>query len=50
MPHACPGVWEPYRQYNLDVFEYLHESPFSLYGSIPMMMAHRAALTTAVLW
>ena len=31
---------EPYRLYNLDVFEYLDESPFGLYGSIPIMTAH----------
>ncbi|OUS47026.1 glycosyl hydrolases family 31-domain-containing protein [Ostreococcus tauri] len=31
---------EPYRMYNLDVFEYLDDSPFGLYGSIPMMTAH----------
>jgi alpha 1,3-glucosidase len=33
---------EPYRLYNLDVFEYEAESPFGLYGSIPMVMAHGA--------
>ncbi|XP_047340438.1 probable glucan 1,3-alpha-glucosidase [Impatiens glandulifera] len=31
---------EPYRLYNLDVFEYLHDSPFGLYGSIPFMISH----------
>ena len=31
---------EPYRLYNLDVFEYLEESAFGLYGSIPMITAH----------
>ncbi|KAL9235001.1 hypothetical protein vseg_009807 [Gypsophila vaccaria] len=31
---------EPYRLFNLDVFEYLHESPFGLYGSIPFMLSH----------
>ncbi len=41
---------EPYRLYNLDVFEYLHESPFGLYGSIPFMLAHKPGLTTGVLW
>jgi len=41
---------EPYRLYNLDVFEYLHESPFGLYGSIPFMVAHKAGLTTGVFW
>lgn len=34
---------EPYRLYNLDVFEYEAESPFGLYGSIPMVMAHAPA-------
>eukprot|EP00245_Coleochaete_scutata_P001915 TRINITY_DN1237_c0_g1_i1.p1 TRINITY_DN1237_c0_g1~~TRINITY_DN1237_c0_g1_i1.p1 ORF type:complete len:920 (+),score=153.19 TRINITY_DN1237_c0_g1_i1:85-2844(+) len=31
---------EPYRLYNLDVFEYLADSPFGLYGSIPFMLSH----------
>ncbi|KAL2347195.1 hypothetical protein Fmac_001195 [Flemingia macrophylla] len=31
---------EPYRLFNLDVFEYLHDSPFGLYGSVPFMLAH----------
>ncbi|CAN0877416.1 Probable glucan 1,3-alpha-glucosidase [Linum grandiflorum] len=41
-PTKGPGVEdsEPYRLFNLDVFEYLHESPFGLYGSIPLMIAH----------
>ncbi|KDP24259.1 hypothetical protein JCGZ_26689 [Jatropha curcas] len=41
-PTRGPGVEfsEPYRLFNLDVFEYLHESPFGLYGSIPFMIAH----------
>ena len=33
-------ISEPYRLYNLDVFEYVEESAFGLYGSIPMMTAH----------
>ena len=33
-------IGEPYRLYNLDVFEYVEESAFGLYGSIPMMTAH----------
>ena len=41
---------EPYRMYNLDVFEYLDSSSFGLYGAIPMMMAHKAGLTTGVFW
>ena len=32
---------EPYRLYNLDVFEYDLDSPAALYGSIPFMLAHK---------
>eukprot|EP00238_Polyblepharides_amylifera_P013121 CAMPEP_0196574498 /NCGR_PEP_ID=MMETSP1081-20130531/4193_1 /TAXON_ID=36882 /ORGANISM="Pyramimonas amylifera, Strain CCMP720" /LENGTH=898 /DNA_ID=CAMNT_0041892527 /DNA_START=50 /DNA_END=2743 /DNA_ORIENTATION=+ len=39
---------EPYRLYNLDVFEYVEESPFGLYGSIPMLLAHGAGASGAV--
>ncbi|KAJ9510644.1 hypothetical protein QJQ45_027546, partial [Haematococcus lacustris] len=45
---GVPG--EPYRLYNLDVFEYLHESPFGLYGSIPFMLAHKMGQTSGVFW
>lgn len=31
---------EPYRLFNLDVFEYEHDSPFGIYGSIPFMLSH----------
>ena len=48
--HCTAATSEPYRLYNLDVFEYLDESPFGLYGSIPMMLAHKLGLTTGVLW
>lgn len=41
---------EPYRLYNLDVFEYLDDSPFGLYGSIPFLLAHRAAHSLGVFW
>lgn len=44
------GVSEPYRMYNLDVFEYLDNSPFGLYGSIPFMVAHKVGFSTGVLW
>ncbi|KAL7141890.1 hypothetical protein ABFS83_08G085100 [Erythranthe nasuta] len=41
-PTKGPGVEdsEPYRLFNLDVFEYVHDSPFGLYGSIPFMTSH----------
>ncbi|KAJ1975126.1 glucosidase II [Dimargaris xerosporica] len=41
---------EPYRLYNLDVFEYITDSPMALYGTIPVMMAHRPNCTTGVFW
>lgn len=41
-PTRGPNVEEsePYRLFNLDVFEYIHDSPFGLYGSIPFMLSH----------
>ncbi|OXA60099.1 neutral alpha-glucosidase AB isoform X3 [Folsomia candida] len=41
---------EPFRLYNLDVFEYELDSPMTLYGSIPYMMAHSPERTVGVLW
>lgn len=41
---------EPYRLYNLDVFEYTADSPFGLYGSIPIMWAHRLGTTVGAFW
>lgn len=35
-----PNIGDPYRLYNVDIFEYELNSPMSLYGSIPFMMAH----------
>ena len=47
-----PGVEnsEPYRLFNLDVFEYLPESPFGLYGSIPFMIAHGGRGSSGFFW
>lgn len=36
--------------YNLDVFEYEIGNPMSLYGSIPMVMAHSKQNTVGALW
>lgn len=50
---CCAGsgvVSEPYRLYNLDVFEYEHYSPFGLYGAIPVMLAHKAGFTVGAFW
>lgn len=45
---------EPYRLYNLDVFEYALDSPSALYGAIPFMYAHRKTSSgssdAALLW
>ncbi|GAA5925833.1 uncharacterized protein JCM15063_005135 [Sporobolomyces koalae] len=39
---------DPYRLYNLDVFEYVVDSEMAIYGSIPFMKAHRAGSTVGV--
>ncbi|PJF19786.1 Neutral alpha-glucosidase AB [Paramicrosporidium saccamoebae] len=43
---------EPYRLYNLDVFEYELDNPMALYGAIPFMLGVQAgqAATTGVFW
>lgn len=41
---------EPYRMYNSDVFEYVLDSPMTLYGSIPFMQAHRKQSSVGVFW
>jgi mannosyl-oligosaccharide alpha-1,3-glucosidase len=45
---------EPYRLYNLDVFEYELNEPMALYGSIPFLMAHGLiegkGASAAVVW
>ncbi|TQS37751.1 hypothetical protein Golomagni_01762 [Golovinomyces magnicellulatus] len=41
---------EPYRLFNADVFEYIIDSPMSLYGSIPFMQAHKEDSTVGIFW
>lgn len=41
---------EPYRLWNLDVFEYDLDVPMSLYGAVPFLIGHNARTTTGVLW
>ena len=36
---------DPYRLYNLDVFEYDLDNGMALYGSVPFMIAHNSART-----
>ncbi|XP_078796792.1 neutral alpha-glucosidase C isoform X1 [Oryzias latipes] len=41
---------EPYRLYNLDVFAYDLHSRLGLYGSVPLVLAHKADRTLGVFW
>ena len=46
-----PNIGDPYRLYNVDIFEYETHSPMSLYGAIPFMMAQSKAVGTfGVFW
>jgi len=44
------GYSEPYRMYNLDVFEYELDEPMALYGHVPMMMSHSKDLGSVGLY
>uniref|UniRef100_A0AAQ4QDJ3 Neutral alpha-glucosidase AB n=1 Tax=Gasterosteus aculeatus aculeatus TaxID=481459 RepID=A0AAQ4QDJ3_GASAC len=41
---------DPYRLYNLDVFQYELYNPMALYGAVPVMLAHKAQRTTGIFW
>lgn len=41
---------DPYRLYNLDVFEYEVDNPMALYGSIPFMVGHRKGSSAGIFW
>jgi mannosyl-oligosaccharide alpha-1,3-glucosidase len=41
---------EPFRLYNLDVFEYELNEPMALYGAIPFVMSHTKEHTVGFLW
>lgn len=41
---------EPYRLFNLDVFEFELEKPLGLYGAIPLLIGRKAGKSAAVLW
>ena len=49
-----PHYNEPYRLYNLDVFEYELDEPMALYGNIPLLVAHGLVegkgRTTGIFW
>ncbi|RCN40635.1 glycosyl hydrolase, family 31 [Ancylostoma caninum] len=44
------GNTDPYRLYNLDVFEYELNNPMSLYVAIPYIVAHKKNATVGALW
>ncbi|CAG9763272.1 unnamed protein product [Ceutorhynchus assimilis] len=44
------GGNDPYRLYNLDVFEYELDSTMATYGSIPVLYAHGTKHTVGVFW
>lgn len=41
---------EPYRMYNLDVFEFELHKPLGLYGAVPMLIARGGAQSAGILW
>ncbi|XP_061429640.1 LOW QUALITY PROTEIN: neutral alpha-glucosidase AB-like [Lethenteron reissneri] len=41
---------EPYRLYNLDVFEYELDTNMALYGAVPYLIAHRPERTLGIFW
>lgn len=43
-------ISDPYRLYNLDVFEYELNSPMALYGSIPFLLSHNPFDSVGVFW
>ncbi|KAL3275815.1 hypothetical protein HHI36_020559 [Cryptolaemus montrouzieri] len=44
------GGVEPYRLYNLDVFEYIVDSTMALYGAVPVVFAHSTTNTVGAFW
>ncbi|KAH0508155.1 Neutral alpha-glucosidase AB [Microtus ochrogaster] len=41
---------EPYRLYNLDVFQYELNNPMALYGSVPVLLAHNPHRDLGIFW
>nr|XP_033809671.1 neutral alpha-glucosidase AB isoform X2 [Geotrypetes seraphini] len=41
---------DPYRLYNLDVFQYELYNPMALYGSVPVLLAHNSQYTLGIFW
>jgi len=41
---------EPYRLYNVDIFEYETDSRLPMYGVIPFMVAHKVGISAGIFW
>ncbi|KAL2094933.1 hypothetical protein ACEWY4_009652 [Coilia grayii] len=41
---------DPYRLYNLDVFQYELYNPMALYGAVPVLLSHSAERTMGIFW
>ncbi|KAF2069359.1 hypothetical protein CYY_009321 [Polysphondylium violaceum] len=41
---------QPYRLYNLDVFEYEIDKTMALYGAVPLIISHDTSKTVALFW
>ncbi|XP_057213820.1 neutral alpha-glucosidase AB isoform X1 [Triplophysa rosa] len=41
---------DPYRLYNLDVFQYELHNPMALYGSVPVLISHSTERTMGLFW
>lgn len=54
LPHTLAKdgsvVSEPYRLYNLDVFEFELDKPLGLYGAVPLLIARGGARSAGMLW
>ncbi|PIO66949.1 glycosyl hydrolase, family 31 [Teladorsagia circumcincta] len=47
---STTGNTDPFRLYNLDVFEYELNNPMSLYVAVPYIVAHKKNATVGALW
>lgn len=55
VPNTLPSkeffrLLDPYRLYNLDVFEYEVNELMSLYGAVPFLLAHNMEHSLGMLW
>ncbi|XP_050965045.1 neutral alpha-glucosidase AB isoform X2 [Labeo rohita] len=41
---------DPYRLYNLDVFQYELHNPMALYGAVPVLISHNTERTMGIFW